>query len=49
MGMNPVETLNNHKNTNDAMYVFILSDRTEDDGIENKCFVVCVMILNDSE
>jgi hypothetical protein len=49
MGMNPVETPNNHKNTNGAMYVSILSNKTEDDGTENKCNDVCVMILNDCE
>jgi hypothetical protein len=29
--------------------VSILSNKTEDDGTENKCNDVCVMILNDCE
>jgi hypothetical protein len=29
--------------------VFILSDKTKDDGTENKCYYTCVMILNDPE
>jgi hypothetical protein len=45
--MDPIEMLDSHKNANGTMYVSVLSDRTEDDGTENKCNEVCVMILND--
>jgi hypothetical protein len=46
-GMDPIEMLDSNKNANGTMYVSVLSDRTEDDGTENKCNEVCVMILND--
>jgi hypothetical protein len=49
MGMYLAETLYSHKNANGATYVSVLSDRTEDDGTENKCYDVCVMILKDPE
>jgi hypothetical protein len=47
IGMDPIEMLDSHKNANGAMYMSVLSDRTEDDGTENKYYKVCVMILND--
>jgi hypothetical protein len=47
MGIDSIEMLDSHKNANCAMHMSILSDRTEDDGTENKCNEVCMMILND--
>jgi hypothetical protein len=47
MSMDPIEMLDIHKNANGAMHMSGLSDRTEDDGTENKYYEIYVMILND--
>jgi hypothetical protein len=49
MSMDQVETLDSHKNVNGAMYVSVLLNTIEDDGTENKCYYLCIMILNDPE
>jgi hypothetical protein len=49
MSMDQVETLDSDKNADGAMYVSVLSDITEDYKEENKCYDICVMILNDHE